>query len=147
MSHHARRMLPPGLSKKRRERESFSFPIKPSAAVPAPPAGSKAVVEPMCSNRLLAGYMAYEFLTKGTLFGKKFVVPPRREAVAVPVRIGGSAELKRVKREAELGGGKKEKEKEEERRYDEVASIMKSDGVHIPGIVNPTQLARWTQAS
>ncbi|KAF5736730.1 hypothetical protein HS088_TW14G00882 [Tripterygium wilfordii] len=140
MSHHPRRIVPPGLSKKRKERESPSFPIKPSAAVPARPAASKAV-EPICSNRLLAGYMAYEFLTKGTLFGKKFVVPARAGAVAV--RSSSSAELKRVKREAELVGG----EKQEERSYDEVASIVKSDGVHIPGIVNPTQLARWTRAS
>ncbi|CAA2989621.1 embryo sac development arrest [Olea europaea subsp. europaea] len=29
--------------------------------------------------------------------------------------------------------------------YAEVASLLKGDGAHIPGILNPTQLAGWIQ--
>lgn len=110
MSYNGRRILTPGASKKRKERETQ---------------GSKGG-EPVCSNRLLAGYMAYEFLTKGTLLGQKF--DPAR-AQAVPVA-GSSAEPS---------------VKKEHQNYAEVASILKTDRTHIAGIVNPMQLARWIQ--
>ncbi|KAK9665771.1 hypothetical protein RND81_14G135000 [Saponaria officinalis] len=86
------------------------------------------------SNRILAGYMAQEYLTKGTLFGQKFD-PARAEAVPV-----SAAEPKRKPGLAEPVGLKPN------RGYAEVAQIlMGCDGAHIPGIVNPTQLARWIQ--
>lgn len=148
MSYNSRRILPPGASRKRKEREAFySFkpsthplppPPPPSASAQAAakkPAVSKAE-EPASSNRLLAGYMAYEFLTKGTLFGQKFD-PARAEAV--PVGGSSAAESKRPKPETEPSL------KKEHQSYAEVASILKTDGAHIPGIVNPTQLARWIQ--
>ncbi|XP_021752242.1 uncharacterized protein LOC110717785 [Chenopodium quinoa] len=87
---------------------------------------------PVSSNRLLAGYMAHEFLTKGTLFGQKFD-PARAEAVPVQPL---SPKESRVR--PGLG-------RVANRSYADVAQLLKGDGTHIPGIVNPTQLARWIQ--
>ncbi|KAE9612087.1 hypothetical protein Lalb_Chr06g0169251 [Lupinus albus] len=53
-NHYPRKMLPPGTSRKRKHTDSTQ-PAKPKD------------VEPIKSNRLLAGYLAHEFLTKGTL--------------------------------------------------------------------------------
>lgn len=78
--------------------------------------------------------MAYEFLTKGTLFGQKKFDPSRAEVVHLG---SSSAELKRSKPEAEPSL------KKEHQSYAEVANILKTEGAHVPGIVNPTQLARW----
>ncbi|KDP40365.1 hypothetical protein JCGZ_02363 [Jatropha curcas] len=138
MSYHPRRILTPGASRKRKERETF-YPFKPfnSAQLGGKPAlkAEKSV----SSNRLLAGYMAYEYLTKGTLFGQKFD-PARAEAV--PLAGGGSAEWKkRGMKPPEVQPGWRK----EHQSYAEVASILKTDGAHIPGIVNPTQLAKWIQ--
>ncbi|KNA24136.1 hypothetical protein SOVF_018670 [Spinacia oleracea] len=89
---------------------------------------------PASSNRLLAGYMAHEFLSKGTLFGQKFD-PARAEAVPV-----SAAELKRRPVQTGFETGFKPN-----RSYADVAQLLKGDGAHIPGIVNPTQLTRWIQ--
>ncbi|CAH9091599.1 unnamed protein product [Cuscuta europaea] len=137
MSYHARRTLPPGASRNRKERETASYSMWPCSPVMA--VGQKATVsskqaEQFSSNRLLAGYMAYEFLTKGTVFGQIF---DQARAEAVPA---SSTD--------EEGRGKSGTELEPEQgnqTYNEVASLLKSDGAHIPGIVNPTQLARWLQ--
>lgn len=132
MSSHHHRILTPGASRKRKEREAF-YPTKslPSAQLSPKPA-LKANEESVSSNGLLAGYLAYEFLTKGTLLGQRFD-PARAEAVPLA---GGSIQSKR---------GKAGLKKENNKSYAEVASILKTNGAHIPGIVNPTQLARWIQ--
>lgn len=91
------------------------------------------MAKPVWSNRLLAGYMAHEFLTQGTLLGQKF--DPAR-AQAVPL----AAEAKKPPATAEPSTGSPKI-----KSYDEVASLLKKEGAHIPGIVNPTQLARWIQ--
>ncbi|XP_021291365.1 uncharacterized protein LOC110421956 [Herrania umbratica] len=135
MSHHPCRILTPGISRKRKEREAF-YSFKPSTPVQSPLyTGPKSPPSPNCSNRLLAGYMAHEFLTRGTLFGKKF---DQARAEAIPI-IGSFAEPRKAKKETE------QTVKKESQGYAEVASILKNDGTHIPGIVNPTQLARWIQ--
>jgi hypothetical protein len=131
MSFNPRRILTPGASRKRKERESK----KPSADPAAAPTPALKPGEPLSSNRLLAGYMAYEFLTKRTLFGQEF--DPDRASAEPPA--SSSAESKRSKPEAELSV------KKEHHSYAEVASVLKTDGAYIPGIVNPTQLARWIQ--
>ncbi|KAK8684645.1 hypothetical protein V6N13_040661 [Hibiscus sabdariffa] len=121
MSHHPRRILTPGISRKRKEREPFhsfkpSIPVQPSVYTgPNPPPS------PNCSNHLLAGYMAHEFLTKGTLLGQKF--DPAQVAL-------GSWNGPR-------------KPVEQTKSYADVAIILKDEGTHVPGIVNPTQLSRW----
>ncbi|KAK8623809.1 hypothetical protein V6N13_065172 [Hibiscus sabdariffa] len=129
-----RRILTPGISRKRKEREPF-YSFKPSIPVQSsvftnqksPPPS------PNCSNRVLAGYMAHEFLTKGTLLGQKFE-PAQAELVPVT---GPLADSREVRADTEP--------KEGSRSYAEVASILKDGGAHIPGIVNPAQLARWVR--
>ncbi|GLT76887.1 hypothetical protein SLA2020_485210 [Shorea laevis] len=143
MSQHARRILTPGASRKRKEREAF-YSFKPSATTHPPPplplqsfpstnSATSAAALPDSSNRLLAGYLAYEFLTKGTLFGQKY--DPAR---ARTVQLSGSlAEPMKVKSEAEPSP------KKENQGYADVANILKTDEAHIQGIVNPAQLAHW----
>nr|GMD77278.1 embryo sac development arrest protein [Ipomoea batatas] len=151
MSYHARRFLPPGgASRKRKERETASYSTWPSSPVTGvsspsqkattsskqaePPAGGS-------SNRLLAGYMAYEFLTSGTLFGQKFD-PARAEAFPVNNNNNLSSELKRG---SKPGQSPTSQEPEPSQAYIEVATLLKNEGAHIPGVVNPMQLARWIQ--
>ncbi|KAG5560409.1 hypothetical protein RHGRI_003653 [Rhododendron griersonianum] len=140
--HHPRRILTPSASRKRKEMEAL-YPRKP----PAPPfaaatttAPFKAPAEPPAapSNRLLAGYMAHEFLTKGTLMGQKWD-PARAEAL--PVSNGSGEPSRKGKREEQ-----REKHEDcDDERYAEVTRLLKEDGAHVAGIVNPTQLARWIQ--
>ncbi|KAK5840837.1 uncharacterized protein LOC108475626 [Gossypium arboreum] len=135
MSHQQRKILTPGICRKRKEREAF-YSFKPSVPVQSSLyTNPKSPPQPNCSNRLLAGYMAHEFLTRGTLLGQKFD-PDRSEAVPI---VGSLAEPRKVKTGTEPMG------KKEFPSYAEVASVLKDDGAHIPGIVNPTQLARWIQ--
>ncbi|XP_022761156.1 uncharacterized protein LOC111307411 [Durio zibethinus] len=136
MSHHQRRILTPGISRKRKEREAF-YSFEPSIPVQSSVYTSpKTQPSTNCSNRLLAGYMAHEFLTRGTLFGQKFD-PARAEAMPI---VGSLADPRKpVKQETEPNL------KKESQSYAEVAIILKDEGAHIPGIVNPTQLARWIQ--
>ncbi|KAK6929742.1 hypothetical protein RJ641_003836 [Dillenia turbinata] len=149
---HARRILTPGASRKRKERDDAFYAVKtplPLVQQLSGVAQAAKSVEPVSSNRLLAGYMAHEFLTKGTLFGQKF---DPAGAAAMPVS-SPSAELKKKpsvgnqkvesgepsgRRSAEAGAETKPVSKS----YADVAGLLKSDGAHIPGIVNPTQLAR-----
>ncbi|KAH6768443.1 hypothetical protein C2S51_013779 [Perilla frutescens var. frutescens] len=153
MSYHSRRILTPSASRKRKEMEAF-HPSTLSKPLVAPTSVSRAVSgthlattsskgaepqpQPLTSNRLLAGHMAYEFLTKGTLFGQKFD-PGRAEAMPVNLAESKRNRPSQPMKEAELSG------KSKPQSYAEVANLMKSDGVHIPGVVNPTQLARWIQ--
>ncbi|KAJ3689434.1 hypothetical protein LUZ61_018598 [Rhynchospora tenuis] len=81
--------------------------------------------EPTAPNRLLAGYLAHEFLTSGTLLGQPWDPKARSDPV------------KSLKSGSDPSQGK------EKRAYSDVALILKTDGAHIPGIVNPTQLAQW----
>lgn len=135
MNHHPRRILPPGGTRKRKEREGLGLCFSPGPPPPTTTAYSAPAVEAgnvMSQNRLLASYMAHEFLTKGTLFGQKFE-PAGAEALALSTSNSAApAQPMSVMRK-------------EHHSYAEVASIVKSDGTHIPGIVNPTQLSRWMQ--
>lgn len=106
-------------SKKRKERDqAIADGFKP------PPQRTKPNVEPVKpvaiqsalpgKNRLLAGYVAREFLTKGTIFGSP--VDPKRP---------------RPDKEVENGA------------FADVARLVMHDGAHISGVVNPTQLGCW----
>lgn len=134
MNYHARRPLTPGASRKRKETESphGSTSQKQTAVSPAATSFKVAELKPLPSNRLLAGYMAYEFLTKGTLLGEKFD-PARAEAFPLNKNKQVPATESESRGQTKAHG------------YAEVASLLKRDGVHIPGIVNPTQLGRWIQ--
>ncbi|KAL8486679.1 hypothetical protein ACS0TY_022919 [Phlomoides rotata] len=151
MNYPPRRLTAPGASRKRKEVEPFHpstlpKPLAPPTSVTRAVIGTNSVLTsprgadqqpPLSSNRLLAGYMAHEFLTKGTLFGQIFD-PSRAEAMPV-----SSAESKRSKQEKDAEPNRKSKPKPQS--YADVANLLKSDGVHIPGVVNPTQLVRWIQ--
>ncbi|MED6173417.1 hypothetical protein PIB30_059091 [Stylosanthes scabra] len=127
--HHHRRMLPPGNTRKRKLADEADKPIEPKSD------------EPRNSNRLLAGYLAHEFLTRGTLFGQKYEAESsERSAVMDPKK---SQAKQVVQAEEPSRDGVSRKLQKEKENYGEVASIMKSNGTHIKGIVNPTQLSRW----
>lgn len=144
--HHSRRILTlDESSRKRKDRDtlySAPRPSNPLTAVNNPLTTSFNKPDPkkkcQMPNSLLAGYMAYEFLTKGTLLGQKFD-PARPRAAPVNTL----AELK--KRRLSTEEAEPEKSKSKPKPYAEVASLLRSDGAHIPGIVNPTQLAQWIQ--
>ncbi|OMO87794.1 hypothetical protein COLO4_20570 [Corchorus olitorius] len=75
---------------KRKERDDFDLkhltPPPTKWLKPAVPlAGSGKAAQPVLSNQLLAGYLAHEFLTRGTLFGQAWD-PTRAQPTAVESR-------------------------------------------------------------
>ncbi|KAI3732682.1 hypothetical protein L1987_63889 [Smallanthus sonchifolius] len=103
--------------------------------------------------RTCSGFMAHEFLTKGTLFGQLYDlaranVPPASSAAS-------SADFRTMKKPNNWGKGKavelepkpsRNKIKHEPKlatnqKYVQVSELLKNGG-RIPGIVNPSQLAR-----
>ncbi|OAY32682.1 uncharacterized protein LOC122721545 [Manihot esculenta] len=128
-------------SNKRKERECFDslkpFPPPTKLAKPSiPQVGSEKLPDPVSSNQLLAGYLAHEYLTKGTLFGQPWD-PAGAEAVA--------GEPKKVKPSQKAKEEEAEPNKENYQRYVEVSSLLKAEGAHLPGVVNPSQLSRFLQ--
>lgn len=121
----------PGAPRKRKERDGIdASSLKASA--------SAARAEP-APNWLLAGYLAHEFLTRGTLFGEKWD-PARSEAVPAP------SELKVKRRKVPNASPADESlAPNKPKAYADVAHLLKDGGAHIPGIVNPTQLVQWLQ--
>ncbi|ESQ47480.1 hypothetical protein EUTSA_v10022231mg [Eutrema salsugineum] len=114
--HHAHRVPTPGASRKRKETTESDFGLDSRANPPA------------TSNWLLAGYMAHEFLTCGTMLGRKLY---HGWAEVGPID-SPSPQHREVKKKAHQS-------------YSDVASVFKTDGTHVPGVVNPTQLAKWIQ--
>ncbi|KAE8681756.1 methylesterase 17-like [Hibiscus syriacus] len=104
---------------------------------------TKKTANPVLSNQLLAGYLAHEFLTRETLFGQPFDPSPPQQSDSGRVTGEDAGPGKRSRAE-DVEAEPKQKE-ENHRRYVEVASLLKTDGAHIPGIVNPGQLARLLQ--
>lgn len=134
MMNHPRRGSTPNKRKDRNFLKPSRF-VKPSlhraaAKTPTTPKGS----EPVLKNQILAGYLAYEFLNKGTLFGQAWE-PARAEAKPV------SEEPRKLKEKSSEGEPSEAQQVERNGRYAEVADLLKGGGVHLPGIVNPTQLA------
>ncbi|XVF32351.1 hypothetical protein REPUB_Repub17cG0074400 [Reevesia pubescens] len=136
---------------KRKERDDFDLkhltpspPTKlPKSAVPI--AAPDKAAHPVHSNQLLAGFLAHEFLTQGTLFGQRWD-PARPQQTAAESRRGIREEAEPSERSTAGDAEPKLKPSVEKHlRYVEVASLMKTDGAHIPGIVNPSQLARFLQ--
>ncbi|TKY51897.1 hypothetical protein E2542_SST23417 [Spatholobus suberectus] len=130
MSQHPRKKLPHGNSRKGKHAE-VDKPTLPKATESTPP-----------SNLLLAGYLAYEFLTKGTLLGRKFEI----DSAQVNLVGSTSAKPKRSQLNSQAIASTAEprpSERKEHDSYEVVASILKTDGAYIKGIVNPTQLSNW----
>ena len=100
-------------------------PIKPVPTTPQVPvkqvSSHQRPVKPASAggNWLLAGYLAHEFLTKGTLLGKQ----PEGRRAETSERLPEKSPTV----------------------YDDVAYLLKSDGAYIAGVVNPSQLALWLQ--
>lgn len=120
---------------KRKDREQHQQKLPPAKRHPPPPpppprapavpvstvtktSSTKETEMKSSNNKLLAGYMAYEFLTKGTVLGNNF---DRSETAKV---IGN-----------------------EKYREITSLLMMKSDsgGYLLPGVVNPAELVRWIE--
>ncbi|KAK9281742.1 hypothetical protein L1049_004647 [Liquidambar formosana] len=108
----------------------------PAKITTATPHEASEPAESASSNQLIAGYLAHEFLTRGTLLGERWD-QARAEGCLVSDSDGW---LKKVKpRLSQLA----EPVMEKRERYAEVANLLKTDGAQLLGIVNPTQLAMW----
>ncbi|KAF2587998.1 hypothetical protein F2Q70_00042149 [Brassica cretica] len=125
--------------KRKKQPETSVKKLPPPHVVNRPPVNSNTnnksliAAEPVGSNQLiLAGYLSHEFLTNGTLFGEQWD-PARAQA--------GATESKKLKR-SHISEPAEESEPKR-KRYVEVANLLRSDGAHLPGIVNPAQLARF----
>jgi hypothetical protein len=119
---------------KRKERELQAQQLLqkgPTAAAPATaPATAKAeLVSKPGNNKLLAGNLAHEFLTRGTVLGRRIEATPS----AVPGR------------RPEPTWQPARPEPEPKRRYAELSWLLMANGAHVPGVVNPTQLGQWLQ--
>ncbi|KAF7002757.1 hypothetical protein CFC21_018200 [Triticum aestivum] len=77
------------------------------------------------NNKLLAGNLAHEFLTHGTLLGRRIEPSHHHQPAAA--------------------AASPRPEPEPKRRYAELSWLLMTNGAHIPGVVNPTQLGRWLQ--
>ncbi|GJN21608.1 hypothetical protein PR202_gb09100 [Eleusine coracana subsp. coracana] len=95
--------------------------IRPGPKPPAPPP-PQAAAKCAAGTKLLAGYLAHEYLTYGTLLEK-------HPAAALPASSGATAPPP--------------PQPEPSQRYAEVSRLIMADGAHIPGIVNPSQLGGW----
>ncbi|KAK3158483.1 hypothetical protein QOZ80_2AG0137810 [Eleusine coracana subsp. coracana] len=105
--------------------------VRPGPKPPAPPPPADAA-ECAAGTKLLAGYLAHEYLTYGTLLGKPMLPPPpiqkeKHHAAAAPASSGATAPPPPKPAE----------------RCAEVSRLIMAGGAHIPGIVNPSQLGGW----
>lgn len=114
--------------------------LKPAQSHPGSAKESRAA----SSRHLLAGYLAHEFLTKGTLFGQ-----PWEAARAEAAADSAPEPVDETKRQSPEGEAEPREEAEPRlerfQRYVAVADLINADGSHLPGVVNPTQLARLLQ--
>ncbi|KEH42486.1 hypothetical protein MtrunA17_Chr1g0183471 [Medicago truncatula] len=142
-----RRVLTPSTkttSNKRKERDDTSLFERPKPNIPGPGSKllkldkplSKTGSAPMPSNQLLAGYLAHEYLTKGTLLGQQWVPGKTKEE-------DDSGEEGEAATETPCQSTEMKNRKEERERYVEVTGLLKGGGTHLQGVVNPTQLARF----
>ncbi|GJM85549.1 hypothetical protein PR202_ga02010 [Eleusine coracana subsp. coracana] len=95
--------------------------VRPGPKPPAPPPPADAA-ECAAGTKLLAGYLAHEYLTYGTLLEKE-----KHHAAAAPASSGATAPPPPKPAE----------------RCAEVSRLIMAGGAHIPGIVNPSQLGGW----
>jgi mono/diheme cytochrome c family protein len=94
-------------ARKRKDRDAAGPPE--AAAAPGGDGG----------NLLLAGLLAHEFLSSGTVLGERRGPGRGPEAPAAAATGGGGA------------------------RYEAVAALVLGGGARVPGVVNPAQLAAW----
>ncbi|KAK1308335.1 hypothetical protein QJS10_CPA09g01982 [Acorus calamus] len=151
MSNHIRQKLTPLPSRKRKASDGLLDAPKPFRAEPVTQF-KKSIAEKMAqplpapsNNRLLAGYFAHEFLTKGTLFGQKFDQARVEAAAASTASFFQQQPEQEKKPAASIIHPNRLKPDEPPKGYADVACLLKTDGAHIPSVYNPAQLARWLQ--
>ncbi|KAK9050731.1 hypothetical protein SSX86_030296 [Deinandra increscens subsp. villosa] len=155
--HAPRQLTTPMASNKTKTRdETFDFlkpstklakPLIPRAAAPIKaPRPPPMMMRAPADNKLLAGYLAHEFLTKGTLFGQPWD-PARADSVPVSAAAHSADVRKNDKQLVSQRGKPAEPKPGDKRKFESYAQfsglVMGKNGVHIPGIVNPTQLTRF----
>jgi hypothetical protein len=95
-------------------------------ALPPPPPAAQGVA----GNKLLAGYLAHEFLTYGTLLGeRRCEAPPISDEKKQPAAPSSSSRATTAP--------------EPSQRYAEVSRLLMAGGARIPGIFNPSQIGGW----
>ncbi|XP_039020326.1 uncharacterized protein LOC120152102 [Hibiscus syriacus] len=105
-----------------------------------------AAAHPVLPNQLLAGYLAHEFLTRGTLLGQPWdSTRPLQTAAESRRAVGGKTEPTERSATGDAEPEPKPREENKRQRYVEVASLLKTDGTYVPGIVNPSQLFRFLE--
>ncbi|KAE8730631.1 Polyadenylate-binding protein 2-binding protein 2 [Hibiscus syriacus] len=150
MRHPPRRVTDsmPNNNSKRKKRDGLDLEKLTPPPPTKPPMLAAAAAHPVLHNQLLAGYLAHEFLTRGTLFGQPWDSTRPLQTTAESRRaIGGKAEPRErsATGDAEPDPEPKLREENKRQRYVEVARLLKTDGTHVPGIVNPSQLSRFLE--
>uniref|UniRef100_A0A0E0CNK3 Uncharacterized protein n=1 Tax=Oryza meridionalis TaxID=40149 RepID=A0A0E0CNK3_9ORYZ len=125
-----------GMLGKRKERERPSSEEQRAPPPPPPPlpAHPARFVKPMpppfpkggggSSFKLMAGYLAHEFLRSGTLLGER----PESNRAPAPAPAAASAGPAAP---------------DPRTRYAEASLLLMAGGARVPGVVNPTQLGHW----
>lgn len=114
--------------------DSLNLSPQAAAATKLPkPSIPQAGAEPVSFNQLMAGYLAHEYLTKGTIYGQQW--DPA----------GAEEEWQKVDDDEPSEDDEEEAapSKGNYKRYVEVSSLLKAEGAHLPGVVNPSQLSRF----
>lgn len=104
--------------RKQRDGEAHQLSLLAKLSTPLSPS-----LPPPQNQQLLAGYLAHEFFTKGTLFG---------QAWDHSVTASEAEPTEKLRAEPNV---------KDYQSYVEVANLFKHGGAHFEGIVNPTQLA------
>jgi hypothetical protein len=91
--------------------------------------------EPVSPNMLLAGYLAYEFLSKGTLMGKPFVSSEGQTKEEENSDGGEEGEA------TEASPSQRPEMKTKMEMYVGVMEMLMGGEIHLQGVVNPTQIA------
>lgn len=93
------------------------------------------------ANWKLACYLANEYMTNGTLLGRRIMDQQQHQdcrngnrPVVLEVPLPDTTEEIRKQQQ---------KEKQGIIIYSTIMDFLRSDDLHLPGIVNPTQLAAW----
>jgi hypothetical protein len=91
--------------------------------------------EPVSPNMLLAGYLAYEFLSKGALMGKPFVSSEGQTKEEENSDGGEEGEA------TEASPSQRPEMKTKMEMYVGVMEMLMGGEIHLQGVVNPTQIA------
>jgi len=114
------------------EDKPYKTSVRSPNLPPRRPVNEKKVV-----NWRLACFMSHEYLTRGTLLGKPW--QPQDSNPKCRHENNDKSELRSSSVDQEGDESKREKEK----LYLTLADFLRAGDVHLPGIVNPSQLTAW----